>query len=105
MALSEFKERQYLKWGDFLIELEEKIETLFENKLEKDEKKYIEQQIKKGDELQEQLNEEWLDKGFMTYQQYMSQIYMYIHLQDEIIRNIEKYIINIKNYKEEKQNS
>lgn len=102
MALSEFKERQYLKWGDFLIELEEKIETLFENKLEKDEKKYIEQQIKKGDELQEQLNEEWLDKGFMTYQQYMSQIYMYIHLQDEIIRNIEKYIINIKNYKEEK---
>ena len=45
MALSEFKERQYLKWGDFLIELEEKIETLFENKLEKDEKKYIEQQI------------------------------------------------------------
>lgn len=102
MALSEFKERQYLKWGDFLIELEEKIETLFENKLEKDEKKYIEQQIKKGDELQEQLNEEWLDKGFMTYQQYMSQIYMYIHLQDEIIRNIEKYIINIKNFKEEK---
>ena len=102
MALSEFKERQYLKWGDFLIELEEKIETLFENKLEKDEKKYIEQQIKKGDELQEQLNEEWLDKGFMTYQQYMSQMYMYIHLQDEIIRNIEKYIINIKNYKEEK---
>ena len=102
MDLSEFKERQYLKWGDFLIELEEKIETLFENKLEKDEKKYIEQQIKKGDELQEQLNEEWLDKGFMTYQQYMSQIYMYIHLQDEIIRNIEKYIINIKNYKEEK---
>lgn len=102
MALSEFKERQYLKWGDFLIELEEKIETLFENKLEKDEKKYIEQQIKKGDELQEQLNEEWLDKGFMTYQQYMSQIYMYIHLQDEIMKNIERYIINIKNYKEEK---
>lgn len=102
MALSEFKERQYLKWGDFLIELEEKIETLFENSLTKDERKYIEQQIKKGDELQEQLNEEWLDKGFMTYQQYMSQIYMYIHLQDEIIRNIEKYIINIKNYKEEK---
>lgn len=102
MALSEFKERQYLKWGDFLIELEEKIETLFENKLEKDEKKYIEQQIKKGDELQEQLNEEWLDKGFMTYQQYMSQIYMYIHLQDEIMKNIERYIINIKNFKEEK---
>lgn len=102
MAISEFQERQFLKWGDFLIELEEKIETLFENKLEKDEKKYIEQQIKKGDELQEQLNEEWLDKGFMTYQQYMSQIYMYIHLQDEIIRNIGKYIINIKNFKEEK---
>ena len=102
MALSEFKERQYLKWGDFLIELEEKIETLFGDSLTKDEKKYIEQQIKKGDELQEQLNEEWLDKGFMTYQQYMSQIYMYIHLQDEIIRNIEKYIINIKNFKEEK---
>ena len=102
MALSEFKERQYLKWGDFLIELEEKIETLFENKLEKDEKKYIEQQIKKGDELQEQLNEEWLDKGFMTYQQYMSQIYMYIHLQDEIMKNIERYIINIKNFKKEK---
>ena len=102
MALSEFKERQYLKWGDFLIELEEKIETLFENSLTKDEKKYIEQQIKKGDELQEQLNEEWLDKGYMTYKQYMSQIYMYIHLQDEIIRNIEKYIINIKNFKEEK---
>lgn len=102
MALSEFKERQYLKWGDFLIELEEKIETLFENSLTKDERKYIEQQIKKGDELQEQLNEEWLDKGYMTYKQYMSQIYMYIHLQDEIIRNIEKYIINIKNFKEEK---
>lgn len=102
MALSEFKERQYLKWGDFLIELEEKIETLFENKLEKDEKKYIEQEIKKGNELQEQLNEEWLDKGLMTYKQYMSQMYIYIHLQDEIIRNIEKYIINIKNYKEEK---
>ena len=102
MSLSEFKERQYLKWGDFLIELEEKIETLFEDKLAKDERKYIEQQIKKGDELQEQLNEEWLDKGFMTYQQYMSQIYMYIHLQDEIMKNIERYIINIKNYKEEK---
>lgn len=102
MALSEFKERQYLKWGDFLIELEEKIETLFEDSLTKDERKYIEQQIKKGDELQEQLNEEWLDKGFMTYQQYMSQIYMYIHLQDEIMKNIERYIINIKNFKEEK---
>ena len=102
MALSEFKERQYLKWGDFLIELEKKIETLFEDSLTKDEKKYIEQQIKKGDELQEQLNEEWLDKGFMTYQQYMSQIYMYIHLQDEVMKNIERYIINIKNYKEEK---
>ena len=102
MAISEFQERQFLKWGDFLIELEEKTKTLFEDNLTKDEKKYIEQQIKKGDELQEQLNEEWLDKGFMTYQQYMSQIYMYIHLQDEIIRNIEKYIINIKNFKEEK---
>ena len=101
MALSEFKERQYLKWGDFLIELEEKIETLFENSLTKDERKYIENEIKKGDELQEQLNEEWLDKGFMTYCQYMSQIYRYIHLQDEIIKNIEKYIVNLKKYKEE----
>lgn len=102
MAISEFQERQFLKWGDFLIELEEQIQTLFNGKLAKDERKYIEQQIKKGSELQEQLNEEWLDKGLMTYQQYMSQICMYIHLQDEIIKNIEKYIINIKNYKEEK---
>lgn len=102
MAISEFQERQFLKWGDFLIELEEQIQTLFNGKLAKDERKYIEQQIKKGEEYQEQLNEEWLDKGFMTYKQYMSQIYMYIHLQDEIIRDIEKYIIDIKNYKEEK---
>lgn len=103
MALSEFKERQFLRWGDFLIELEEKIETMFNNSLDKDERKYIENEIKKGDELQEQLNEEWLDKGFMTYCQYMSQIYSYIHIQDEIMNNLEKYLINIKKYKENKK--
>lgn len=94
MAISKFEERKTLTWGDFLLE---EVKPNLKN-LTKVEKNYLEQFIEKGNDYQEQLNEEWLEYGFMTYEQYMKQINKYICLQDNIMHDIRIFIKNCKEY-------
>lgn len=95
MALDELTERRTLTWGDTLIEFEEQNKDI---KFTKEEKAHIDKLIKRGEEYQEQLNENWLDYGFMTYKQYMTQIFRYIALQDLVIESLYKYANNVRNY-------
>lgn len=94
-VFTEFDERRLLGWGDFLIEFEQE-----NHKFNRDEKKFVKQLIEQGNEYQEQLNEEWLDYGYMTFKQYASQMYRYIALQDMIIDNMKKFVENVKKYNE-----
>ena len=95
MALDELTERRTLTWGDTLIEFEEQNKDI---KFTKEERVHIDKLIKRGEEYQEQLNESWLDYGFMTYIQYMTQIFRYIALQDLVIESLYKYANNVRNY-------
>ncbi len=110
MTENEFLFRRTLGWGDFLeFELNEYIKMWQQtNKTRQDamqDKKFIENLIKKGNEYQEQLNEEWLDIGFMTYKQYITQMNRYISSQDMVINKIKKYIYNaISFYTDEYKN-
>lgn len=104
MAISAFEERKFLTWGDKLMEFEEKFNKLDKfndirsRKDKSSEQIHINKLIEKGNEYQEQLNEEWLDYGYMTYKQYMTQMHRYIALQDIIINDIEKYIENCEKF-------
>ena len=95
MALDKLTERRTLTWGDTLIEFEEQNKDI---KFTKEEKSYIKKLITRGNEYQEQLNEDWLEYGLMTYQQYMKQIFRYIALQDIIIEDLFKYADSIRKY-------
>ena len=89
MSLTAFEERRLLGWGDFLLEIEEQYPI---DKLKKDEKKYYNSMVKSGDEIQEQLNENWLVNGFMPYKSYAKQMNYFINLQNEIIENIKYFL-------------
>lgn len=95
MALDKLTERRTLTWGDTLLEFEEKNKDI---KFAKDERAYINKLIERGNEYQEQLNESWLDYGFMTYKQYMTQIFRYIALQDLIIESLYSYANGVRDY-------
>lgn len=105
MSITEFDERRTLKWGDFLLELEDEIKGLDKYPLrirpvkdKKEERLKIKKLINKGEEIQEQLNEDWLDYGYMTFQQYMKQMNHFIIAQDDIINSIKGFIENCHEY-------
>lgn len=84
MSFTKFDERRLLGWGDFLEEMDEKYPI--DHKLKSEELNYLHKCISKGNDLQEQLNEDW--HGWMSYEKYMRLITSYINSQDIIIRNI-----------------
>jgi 1,4-alpha-glucan branching enzyme len=105
--LSELEERKKLRWGDFLFELDPEIEEWQKaNKTRKEalqDKRHLENLITRGYDIQEQLDEDWIDYGFMTFTQYMTQTKSYIHQQDIVMENIKEYLKNtIEYYKENK---
>lgn len=103
MTLTAFEERKFLKWGDFLMEIAEQnkkdVEIDKKYALSKDEKVYLNLQISRGNEIQEQLDETWLDNGFMPYSTYIRQMNRFIAIQDSIISNIIEYMNELKRYK------
>lgn len=108
MSITEFDERRTLTWGDFLLELDNKVKALdiypVKVRTPKDKRtelKHIKNLIKKGEEYQTQLNEPWLDLGYMTFKQYMSQMHRYIASQDIIIDDIKNFIFNCHDYYKE----
>lgn len=108
MSITEFDERRTLTWGDFLLDIDDKINELNNYPIKirtakdrKGEYAHIQKLIKKGEEYQEQLNEPWLEHGYMTYKQYMSQMYKFIALQDIIIDDIKSFISNCHEFYKE----
>lgn len=108
MSITAFDERRTLTWGDFLLDLEDEVKSLdiYSIKIrtcrdKRSEQAHIKQLIKKGEEYQEQMNEPWLDKGYMTYKQYMTQMHRYIASQDIIINDIKSFISNCHDYYKE----
>lgn len=103
MNLTAFEERQFLKWGNFIKEVADKVnQNAGMSKkfaFSKEEKQYIDLQISRGNDLQKQLNEKWEDKGYMTYGMYMKNINRYIGIQDSIISDISEYIDKINEFK------
>ena len=76
--------RRIFKWGDFLQEVE--TEYPFNKRIDVEEKSMLKKLIDKGNELQEQLNENYL--GGIDYSRYVKLIYKYIGLQDLIMQDI-----------------
>ena len=108
MSITEFEERRTLTWGDFLLDLDDKVKSLDIYPLKirtprdkRSERTHIQQLIKRGEEYQTQMNEPWLDLEYMTYKQYMTQMHRYIASQDIIIDDIKNFISNCHDYYKE----
>ena len=108
MSITEFEERRTLTWGDFLLDLDDKVKSLDIYSLKirtprdkRSERTHIQQLIKKGEEYQTQMNEPWLDLGYMTYKQYMTQMHRYIASQDIIKKKKKNFISNCHDYYKE----
>lgn len=108
MSITAFEERRTLTWGDFLLEIENEVKGLDvypikirTAKEKKNERQQIKQLINRGEEIQIQMDEPWLDYGYMTYQQYMKQMNRFIMAQDDVIRNIKDFIKNCHDYYKE----
>lgn len=102
MSIAAFEIRRKNVWRNFLDEVEVNLcylkETSETPKDFKEDKNYIKKLVKRGDDLQEQLDEDWLEEGFMSYKQYAMQMKRYIHLQDLLIDEIRGYIEGSNDY-------
>lgn len=94
--------RRFFKWGDFLQEVE--INYPFNKRLDIEEKIMLKKLISRGEELQEQLNENYL--GGIDYSRYIKLINKYIGLQDLVMQDIIDFRKEVISYHkmEEKKN-
>ena len=94
-GLTEFEERRTLGWGDFL----ETVNVIYPvDRMTRGEKNYLKELVSQGHELQEQLNEDWLDHGLMPFQQYAKQMFRLINSQDNVIQKIINYRTELQQY-------
>ena len=87
------------KYSNLVFNIKKDVEIDKKYALSKDEKVYLNLQINRGNEIQEQLDETWLDNGFMPYSTYIRQMNRFIAIQDSIISNIIEYMNELKRYK------
>lgn len=97
---SKFDYRRIFVWGDFLEEMEVEYPVDFLGKEEQDTLKKL---INKGNELQEQLNEEYM--GGISFEYYAKKLNFCICQQDIIIERIKKFRKDIQAWIKESKKS
>lgn len=97
---SKFDYRRIFVWGDFLEEMEVKYPVDF---LGKEEQITFKKLIDKGNELQEQLNENYI--GGISLEYYMKRINNCIYRQDVIIEHIKSFRQDLQKWIKESKKS
>lgn len=98
-GLTEFDERKFLTWTDFLEEFEQRCKNELPLKLDKDELSSIKQYIQEGNTIQEILERK--SETFRTYKDYISTMLFSMSAQDNIIEEMKTYFEQIKIWKQE----
>ncbi len=83
---TKFDYRRIFVWGDFLEEMETQYPVDF---LGKEEQATLKKLIGKGNELQEQLNEDYI--GGISFEYYVKKLNFCIYQQDIIIKHIKNF--------------
>lgn len=95
--LTEFEERKYLTWGDFLNEIKDDIQNI---KLSKVEKQYLSEMLNKGNSIQQILNNS--SNKYAEYELYIKDMLNYFCIQDDLIKDIKSYVKQLIEWKEDK---